>query len=117
MKWYQKRDDDKIKTDMAKNDFESMIYSMREWLREDENAPYVEESAREAYIEQLTEWEDWLYEDGANQLYTVYEKMHKNMTKDLDQYKARKNAHEGLEEDVKTTEGKLAKMKEIIKKA
>lgn len=50
LKWYQKRDEDKIKTDMAMNDFESMIYSMREWLREDDNAPFVEETEREAQI-------------------------------------------------------------------
>lgn len=66
MKWYSKRDDDKIKTDVAKNDFESNIYTMRDWLREDENMPYVEEATRDAYIEKLTEWEDWLYDEGAN---------------------------------------------------
>lgn len=42
LKWYKKRDEDKIKTDVSKNDFESMIYKMREWLREEENEPYVE---------------------------------------------------------------------------
>ena len=51
LKWYKKRDEDKIKTDVAKNDFEAMVYKLREWLREEENEPYVEESAREAYIE------------------------------------------------------------------
>lgn len=50
MKWYAKRDEDKIKTDKSMNDFESMIYSMREWLREDENAPFVAETVREEYI-------------------------------------------------------------------
>ena len=84
MNWYKKRDEDKIKTDMSKNEFEASIYTIRDWLREDENMPYVDESVRDAYIEKLTEWEDWLYEDGANQNYSVYEKMHKNMTKDLD---------------------------------
>jgi len=51
MKWYQKRDEDKIKTDIAKNEFESSIYSMRDWLREDENMPYVGEDVRDKYIE------------------------------------------------------------------
>lgn len=32
LKWYSKRDEDKIKTDSARNDFESMIYKMRDWL-------------------------------------------------------------------------------------
>jgi len=83
MKWYQTRDQDKIKTDMAKNEFEASIYSMRDWLREDENMPYVGDAIRDAYIEKLAEWEDWLYEDGAFQNYSVYDKMLKNMTKDL----------------------------------
>lgn len=37
MKSYDKRDLDKVKTDKAKNDFESIIYSMREWVNEDSN--------------------------------------------------------------------------------
>ena len=90
MKWYKKRDEDKIKTDVAKNDFESMIYKMREWLRDDENAPYVEESQRESYIEQMNELEDWLYEDGANANYTVYQDKYKNMTQDFDKFNNRK---------------------------
>jgi len=28
---------------MAKNDFEAMIYKMRDWLREDDNAKFVED--------------------------------------------------------------------------
>lgn len=84
MKYYKSRDEDKIKTDMAKNDFESSMYSMRDWLREDENVPYVGDAIRDAYIEKLAEWEDWLYEDGAFQNFSVYDKMKKNMTNDLD---------------------------------
>ena len=37
LKWYQKRDDDKIKNDIAKNDLEALIYKMRDWLSEDSN--------------------------------------------------------------------------------
>ena len=61
-----------------------MIYKLRDWLREDENAPYVEEGESSAYIERLTELEDWLYEDGADANYTIYEDKAKNMTKDFD---------------------------------
>jgi len=32
-----------------------MIYTMKDWLREDDNQEYVEESKREALIEHLTE--------------------------------------------------------------
>lgn len=48
LKWYQRRDEDKIKTDIAKNNFESMIYTMKDWLRDDENAIYVETEIKDA---------------------------------------------------------------------
>ena len=114
LKWYTKRDENKIKTDEAKNNFESMIYTMRDWLRDDENAPYVEESASAAYIEQLTEWEDWLYDEGSNLMYNVYEDMYKNMTKDLNTYKARKSLFETRPEFIEKTNQALDKMKEVM---
>lgn len=70
---------------------------MREWLREEDNEPYVEEQARESQIEYLTEQEDWLYEDGANQNYTTYQKMEKNLTSILGKYTARRAEHEKRE--------------------
>ena len=39
---------------------------MRDWLREEENEIFVEQEEREKYVEQLNEWEEWLYEDGCN---------------------------------------------------
>lgn len=63
---------------------------MREWLREDDNEKYVEEEERNAYVEKLNDWEDWLYEDGANQNASVYSGMHKNMSRDFDKYTGRK---------------------------
>jgi hypothetical protein len=64
---------------MAKNDFEGMIYKMRDWLREDENAPYVKADEIESGIEKLTEQEDWLYDDGSDQNHTVYNKLFKEL--------------------------------------
>lgn len=32
LRWYENRDELKSRTDKAKNDFESVIYSMRAWL-------------------------------------------------------------------------------------
>lgn len=87
---------------------------MRDWLRDDENAPFVEESVSAAYIEQLTEWEDWLYDEGSNLMYNVYEDMYKNMTKDLNSYKARKSLFETRPEFIQTTNEALDKMKETM---
>jgi len=65
---------------MAKNGFESMIYKLRDWLREEDNAQYVELEKAEALIEYLSSQEDWLYEDGSSQNYTVYQNLEKNFT-------------------------------------
>ena len=35
LKLLEKRDETKIKTDKAKNDFESVIYAMRDWVNDD----------------------------------------------------------------------------------
>jgi hypothetical protein len=37
LKALEKRDTDKLKTDEAKNTYESLIYEFRTWLNEDEN--------------------------------------------------------------------------------
>lgn len=97
LNWYKRRDENKIKTDAARNAFESRIYSLRSWLREEENEPYVEESKREALIEYLNEQEDWLYEDGAQQNHTVYETLEKNLTKTATKFEERKSEHETRE--------------------
>lgn len=55
------------------NDFESMIYKMKDWLREEDNEPFVEEAERESQMEKLNEWEEWLYDEGANQPFTIYQ--------------------------------------------
>lgn len=41
LRQFEKRDEDKAKTDKAKNDFESIIYSLRDWANEDENLPFI----------------------------------------------------------------------------
>ena len=43
MRSLEKRDEEKVRTDKAKNDFESVIYSMRDWLNDEENNPYIVE--------------------------------------------------------------------------
>jgi len=93
MKWYNTRDQEKIKTDIAKNDFESMIYKLKDFLREDDNFPYVEEEVRDEYMEKLTEMEDWLYEDGSDLNHTVYNNKAKNLTNDFNNWSNLKNEH------------------------
>merc|ERR1712232_880577 len=49
----QKRDEDKLKDDEAKNTFESLIYEFRGWLNEGENEAFVPESERDNQIDKL----------------------------------------------------------------
>lgn len=103
LKWYKKRDEDKINQDIARNDFEALLYKMREWLREDDNEKFVKEEDRVAYIEKLNDWEDWLYEDGSNQNATVYQEMHKNMSKDFVSYNNRKDWYSAKDDFINRT--------------
>ena len=34
---HERRDEDKVKTDKAKNDFEGVIYALRDWLNDESN--------------------------------------------------------------------------------
>lgn len=66
IKALDQRDKDKKMADEAKNAYESMIYSLRDWLRDDDNTVYVDESERDALFTKLEDGEEWLYDDGAN---------------------------------------------------
>ena len=80
-KWYKNRDEEKGKCDVAKNDFEGMIYKFRDWLREDENEPYIKEDKREELLSELSEHESWL-DNATDEIgYKVYEDKFKNLSK------------------------------------
>jgi len=100
IKALEKRDDDKFKTDEAKNDYESLIYEFRGWLNEDENAAYISEEEREKFIEKCTEGEDWLYEDGADAGYKEFQTKTYELRGDYSLYKNRKEAHQAREEQI-----------------
>lgn len=73
LRWFEKRDEDKAKTDKAKNDFESVIYALRDWINEDENIPFVGNADKqEEILHLLRQSESWLEEDGYNAKYGEY---------------------------------------------
>jgi molecular chaperone DnaK (HSP70) len=43
LRWFERRDEERARTDKAKNDFESIIYAMRSWISDysDEHLPYI----------------------------------------------------------------------------
>ena len=58
LRWYERRDEERARTDKAKNDFESVLYAMRDWLSDspDEHMPYVGSlDQQEAYLAQIAE--------------------------------------------------------------
>lgn len=66
------RDADIYAVRKAKNDFEDMIYKSREWVNEDKNKPFFDQSQLENFLANLTAHEEWLYEDGYDTPKEVY---------------------------------------------
>ena len=83
--------------DEAKNAYESLIYSLRDWLRDDDNTEYVEESEREALLTKLDEGEEWLYDDGANVAYTKYQERTYELTSEQTKFNKRRDEHKNRE--------------------
>lgn len=75
-----------------------MIYKMRSWLREDENAEFVEADTLEERIDNLTALEDWLYEDGASANYSVYQDKYKELSKEFEKLETRKGWYDQQDE-------------------
>lgn len=66
IKALEKRDNDKFKTDEAKNDYESLIYEFKDFLREDDNQVYESETEIEALLEVCNDAQDWLDDAGSS---------------------------------------------------
>lgn len=116
LRWYKKRDEDKQRNDFARNEYESLVYKMREWLRDEENEPYVLETEREDRITYLNEMEDWLYDDGSEANYTVLEKKRKDLDADFSKYTKRKQLHETIPDTLSKARSGIAKLEEKTKK-
>lgn len=110
LRWYKKRDEDKERNDIARNEYESLVYKMREWLREEDNEAYVLETEREDRITYLNELEDWLYDDGSDANYTVLEKRRKDLDKDFSVYTSRKQMHETLPDTLSKAKSGIEKL-------
>jgi len=93
IKALDQRDKDKQLSDEAKNAYESQIYSLRDWLRDDENEKYVEESEREALFTKLDDGEEWLYDDGANVAFSKYQERSYELTVEQTKFNKRREEH------------------------
>lgn len=115
LRWYEKRDDDKKKTDQAKNEYEAIIYTMRDWLSEDENAVYVGMEERESIIAKLAEEEEWLLDgEGEFSSHIEYNQRHFDLRKKYDQFKSRKEEFESRVEAVNLARKKFSKIEDEL---
>jgi len=89
MRALEKRDEDKLKNDEAKNSYESLIYEFRGWLNEDGNEVYVDEGQQEKDLEKLAVAEEWLEDEGSEAGYKEYQTRHYNLSSDYNKYKNR----------------------------
>jgi len=110
----EKRDEDKLKTDEAKNAYESLIYEFRSWLNDDDNAIYVPADERETLIKKCNEAEDWLYEDGSDVGYKVYQEKTYDLKKDYTKFKGRQEAKEKREAAVKKATEQLTTLRDKV---
>jgi molecular chaperone DnaK (HSP70) len=93
LRWFEKRDEDRQKTDKAKNDFETVIYALRDWINEDENVPFVGSSNVDDVLSLLRSAEDWLEDEGSDANYTEYTKKYRELNRKYESFKTRKDEH------------------------
>jgi hypoxia up-regulated 1 len=83
LNFYDKKDEDKLKTDEAKNNFESTMYSFRDWLQTEENVPFVGEERSEQILKEIMDHLEWLdYGDGDDASFEEYDKRYKDLQKE-----------------------------------
>ena len=69
---------------------ESLIYEFRDFLRDESNFMYVKESDRDSLMEKLETSEEWLYDDGSDVGYKVYQEKSYDLMTDYSKFKKRK---------------------------
>lgn len=93
MKALEKRDNDKLSTDEAKNEYESLIYEFRGWLNEDENQVYDTPQGIEIALQKVSEASDWLDDAGPKVGYKEYQSRSYELLGDFSKLKNRKEEH------------------------
>lgn len=114
MRALEKRDEDKLKNEDAKNTFETIIYAFRGWLNDDDNSAYVEEKDKDAHLETTQKEEDWLYEDGSDAGYKVYQERTYDMKSKFSKLKNRRQSFTEREAIVPKVFDGLKKWKDTI---
>lgn len=114
IKALEKRDNDKLKTDEAKNDFESLIYAFKDFLQEDENAKYETRERIEELVQKVSDAQDWLDDAGNEVGYKEYQTKSYDLQSEFSKLKVRKQEHLFREENVPLVFDRLRQMKDEI---
>lgn len=96
-----------IDTQKAKNDFEALIYSSREFATEEENQVYSTIQTIEELLVTLEKDENWLYEEGYNEKYEVYMDKINQINSTVSAIKYRKDEHHLREELIPSAQAYL----------
>lgn len=85
-----------VDTMKAKNDYEALIYSTRDWISNDDNLVYITNgvTAKEKLAEVLVQNEDWLYEDGYDVELEVYQQRIDELNQTIGPIRYRQKEHE-----------------------
>jgi hypoxia up-regulated 1 len=70
----EKRDEDKLKNEQAKNDFETLIYGFRDWLNDSDNDQFITKSEKNEQLTNLETESEWLYDEGDDAGFKEYQK-------------------------------------------
>jgi hypothetical protein len=119
LRWYERRDEERAKTDKAKNDFESIIYAMRSWISDysDEHLPYIGSTEKqEELLSLLSSSEDWLLDgEGESATFVEYNKKHGELNDLFRQLKVRKDEHKLRPEALKKAHKRLEEVEDEAK--
>lgn len=85
-----------VDTMKAKNDYEALIYSTRDWISNDDNLVYITNgvTAKEKLLQDLVQNEDWLYEDGYDVELEVYQQRIDELNQTIGPIRYRQKEHE-----------------------
>jgi len=96
----EKRDRDQEKKMSAANEYESLIYYTKDFVSDDENAPYLKNAdEKDKLLMFLEQQEDWLYGEGSKADYTALKNKIKVLDKKINPLKNRKQARDILPDE------------------
>ena len=96
-----------VDTQKAKNEFEALIYSSREFASNTDNHVYSTSTAIEEFLSILEKDENWLYEEGYNEKLEVYKDKINEINSTISAIKFRQSEHHLREELIPPTQAFL----------